>query len=587
MKNIILFVLQLATVATFLTAQNKIDDKWITKFEKSGYVSTSSYDETMKYFQQLDDNSDCAQLFSFGTSPQGRDLKFLAVTKAKSFDVSAFKSSGKPTLLIINGIHSGEIEGKDASMMLLREILISKQKEYLLDKLNIIVVPIFSVDAHERTSKYNRINQNGPEEMGWRTTSQNYNLNRDWLKADALEMQYMLQLISKWLPDFIVDTHTTDGADYQYTITYAVEKYDNIHKQTADFLKNNFIPFLTKEVEKNSYLIFPYVAFRDWSKGFESGVTSYASTPRFSTGYAALQNRPSLLVETHMMKPYKDRVFSTKVVLETVMKFMNNNADELVTLNKEADEQSIKNLSNEKKYFPVGFSSTEKYSEMPFKGFRSYSESSTISGGSKLVYTNEKQTFNIKFYDDVVVSDSVQLPAAYLVPKEFSSLVDRLKLHGVEVETLKENKTMEVIRYKFKNVKLSSTSNEGRQRVNFDYDTFSEKVNVPEGTYLIRTDQRTVRVIAHALEPKSDDSFIKWGFMNSIFEQKEYFESYVMEKVAEQMLKDDPQLKIEFEKLLNEKEEFRKNPRERLNFFYKRSPYWDKQLNMYPVMRIE
>ncbi|QQS36706.1 MAG: M14 family metallopeptidase [Ignavibacteriales bacterium] len=587
MKNFVLIILQMATVAGILAAQNKIEANWITRFENSGYVSTSGYNETMKYFQQLDDNSDYAKLFSFGTSPQARDLKFFAITKQKEFDPAAFKSSGKPTLLIINGIHSGEIEGKDASMLLLREILITKEKENLLDKLNIIVIPIFSVDAHERISKYNRINQNGPEEMGWRTTSQNYNLNRDWLKADALEMQYMLQLISKWLPDFIVDTHTTDGADYQYTITYAVEHFANIYSGTAKFLDNKFVPFLTKEVEQNDYLIFPYVAFKDWSKGFESGVSDYAATPRFSTGYAAIQNRPALLVETHMMKPYKDRVFSTKVVLETVMRFMNDNADELINLNKEADVQSIENFSKEKKYFPVALKSTDKFSERPFKGFKFYTDSSSISGGSKLVYTNEKQTFNIRFYNDVVSSDSVQLPSAYLIPKEFSYLVDRLKLHGVEAETLTENKTMEVTRYRFKNIKLSSASNEGRQRVGFDYDTFSEKVNVPAGTYIIRTDQRTLRVIAHALEPRSDDSFVKWGFMNSIFEQKEYFESYVMEKVAEQMLKDDPQLKKEFEKLLNENEEFRRNPRERLNFFYKLSPYWDKQLNLYPVMRIE
>ncbi len=587
MKNLVLFVLLMAIVAGYSIAQDKIDGNWITRFESSDFVSTSSYDETMKYFQRLDDYSDYAKLFSFGTSPQGRELKYFAITKEKEFGPADFRSSGKPTLLIINGIHSGEIEGKDASMLLLREILITKEKENLLDKLNIIVVPIFSVDAHERTSKYNRINQNGPEEMGWRTTSQNYNLNRDWLKADALEMQYMLQLISKWLPDFIVDTHTTDGADYQYTITYAVEHFANIYSGTAKFLDNKFVPFLTKEVEQNGYLIFPYVAFKDWSKGFESGVSDYAATPRFSTGYAAIQNRPALLVETHMMKPYKDRVFSTKVVLETVMKFMNDNAEELININKEADEQSVKNFSKEKIHFPVSLKPTDKFSEVPFKGFRYFTDSSSISGGPKLVYTNEKQTFNIRFYDDVVVSDSIQLPAAYLVPEEFGHLVDRLKLHGVEVENLKESKIIEVTRYKFKNVKISSTSNEGRQRVNFDYDTFSERVNVPAGTYLIRTDQRTVRVIAHALEPKSDDSFIKWGFMNSIFEQKEYFESYVMEKVAEQMLKEDPQLKKEFEKMLNENEEFRKSPRERLNFFYKRSPYWDKQLNIYPVMRIE
>lgn len=587
MKIITRTILLLATIANSSFCQKIKDDSWKIKFETSGYTSTSGYDETMEYFAKLNSSSDYAKLINFGKSPQGRDLKFLLVTKEKVFNKDSVKSSGKPLLLINNGIHSGEIEGKDASMLLLREILVTKEKEYLLDSLNLIVIPIFSVDAHERKSKYNRINQAGPDEMGWRTTAQNYNLNRDWLKADAMEMQYMLLLFSEWMPDFIIDTHTTNGADYQYTLTYAVETFGNIYHRTGEFLKNNFVPFLTNTVEENNYLIFPYVAFRDWSKGFDSGISSYASTPRFSTGYSAVQNRPAILVETHMMKPYRDRVFSTKVVLETVMNFINLFASRITSLNIEADKNSIRDFTEAGKHFPLSFKSTEKYSELPFKGFRYYNDSSSISGSAKLVYTNVKETFTVKMYDDIIPSDSILIPSAYLVPQEFKNLIDRIKLHGVAVEQLTGNKTLDVTRYKFNNVKFSSTSYEGRQRVNFDYDTFTANVTVPKGTYVIKTNQRTVRIIAHLLEPKSDDSFVKWGFMNSIFEQKEYFESYVMEKLAEQMLNDDALLKKEFEQKLSEDEAFRKNPRERLNFFYKKSPYWDKQLNLYPIMRVE
>ena len=196
---------------------------WETVFEKSGFVSTADYQQSMDYFQKLADYSEYAELYSFGSSPQGRKLKYLLVTKESNIRFPPGVELFKPTILIINGIHSGEIEGKDASMLLLREILITKEKEYLLDSLNIIVIPIFSVDGHERKSKFNRINQNGPEEMGWRTTAQNLNLNRDWMKADAPEMQAMLKLVNEWDPDFIIDTHTTNGADYQYTVTYSIE----------------------------------------------------------------------------------------------------------------------------------------------------------------------------------------------------------------------------------------------------------------------------------------------------------------------------------------------------------------------------
>ncbi|BDQ03052.1 M14 family metallopeptidase [Ignavibacterium sp.] len=312
--KVILFVLLVYT-ASF--AQNN----WTTLFERSGFISTSDYNETMNYFKRLDEASDYADLFGFGRSSQGRDLNCLLVTKEDKSSIEQRIAEGKKplekaTILIINGIHSGEIEGKDASMILLREILITKEKEYLLDSINLLVVPIFSVDGHERKSKYNRINQNGPEEMGWRTTAQNYNLNRDWIKADSPEMQSMLILISTWNPDFIIDTHTTDGADYQYSVTYQVERFSNIDSQIGSWLSEKFVPYLENKVTEKGFLIFPYVSMKNWSQGLDSGITDWASSPRFSTGYFALRNRPSLLVETHMIKPYKERVFATKAVLE-------------------------------------------------------------------------------------------------------------------------------------------------------------------------------------------------------------------------------------------------------------------------------
>ncbi|NWG27593.1 MAG: hypothetical protein HXY48_03550, partial [Ignavibacteriaceae bacterium] len=309
-----------------ILAQEEAND-WKTVFEKSGFVSTASYEQTMNYFQNLTDNSEFAELLTFGISPQRRELKYLLLTNESKTDREMSAQLGvrelfKPTILIINGIHSGEIEGKDASMILLREILITKQKEYLLDSINIIVVPIFSVDGHERKSKYNRINQNGPEEMGWRTTAQNLNLNRDWMKADAPEMQAMLKLVNRYIPDFVIDTHTTNGADYQYTVTYSVEWSKNIYKLTGDWLGNEFAPYLEKEVEEKGFLIFPYVYLKNWDKGPDEGLIYWPSSPRFSSGYFALQNRPMLLVETHMLKPYKERVYSTKAVLETTLEFV-------------------------------------------------------------------------------------------------------------------------------------------------------------------------------------------------------------------------------------------------------------------------
>ena len=580
------------TLFIFLLYVNQIisqqtDQHWETVFEKSGFISTASYEQTMNYFLKLADNSEFAEFLTFGISPQGRKLKYLLVTKESKKMAPTGKKLFKPTILIINGIHSGEIEGKDASMILMREILITKEKEYLLDSINIIAVPIFSVDGHERKSKYNRINQNGPEEMGWRTTAQNLNLNRDWMKADAPEMQAMLKLVNEWYPDFIIDTHTTNGADYQYTVTYSVEWSKNIYKPLGDWLGNEFAPYLEKEVEEKGFLIYPYVYLKNWDKGLDEGLIFWPSTPRFSSGYFAIQNRPMLLVETHMLKPYKDRVYSTKAVLETTLEFIFNNSTRLKKINQQADEHTCK-LYEEGKYLPITFSNTDKYDVMNFRGYEYYWDSSTVSGAKKLVYTDRKKDFEVKYFNDITVTDSIKVAKGYYILPQYSYLVDRLKLHGLNAILIEDElKDVEITRYKFKDVKFAASPYEGRQSVTFNYDTYTEKINIPKGSFLFLTDQRAARVLTHLLEPKSADSFVQWGFMNQIFEQKEYYEDYVMEKLAEEMLQNDSELKKEFEEKLKSEEAFRNNSKARLDFFYERSPYPDKQLNVYPILRIE
>jgi hypothetical protein len=585
MKSLLIPVV-LYLLTQFLFSQTS--DKWITDFETSRFIATPCYDESMEYFQQLTDFSQYAEFRNFGDSPQGRDLKYLIVSKDMEFDSEHAKRSGKPLVLIINGIHSGEIEGKDASMILLREMLVTKEKENIIDSLILIVVPIFNVDGHERSGKYNRINQNGPEEMGWRTTAQNLNLNRDWLKADAPEMQAILKLFNAWLPDFIIDSHTTDGADYQYNLTYLVEKYRNIYSGTADWMKKRFIPYLEASVEQKGFLIHPYIYLKDHHKGFDGGIIDWASTPRFSTGYAALQNRPSLLIETHMIKPYKDRVYSTKATFEAVLKFVSSNASALIDLNKRADENSVLEYSIDKNYLPISFEESEKYDEVNLKGYKYIWEKSDISGAQKLVYTKEKKEFNVKYYNDVIATDSIDVPDAYIIPKEWwDNGLSRLQIHGVKTKYFQRDTTILVKKYKFNNVKFDSASYEGNHRVSFETTSYIQEVLINTGDVYVPTNQRTIRVIVNLLEPDAGDSFVRWGFMNSIFERKEHVENYVMEKLAEEMLIENAELRKEFEAKLNEDEEFRKNPKERLDFFYKRSPYYDKNYQTYPVMRIE
>lgn len=586
MKLVVLFLLTVFTAFS----QETVENDWITYFEKSGFVGTPDYNETMTYFQKIADASEYAEFSSFGISPQGRELKYLILTKEELNNRVLSSQLGmrelnKTTVLIVNGIHAGEIEGKDASMLLLREILITKEKEYLLDSINIIVVPIFSVDGHERKSRFNRINQNGPEEMGWRTTAQNLNLNRDWMKADTPEMQAMLKLIHRYFPDFAIDTHTTNGVDHQYDVTYQVETYGNMYFKTADLLKTKFVPYLLNKVEENGFKIFPYVGMRNWESGNDISIYSWASSPRLSTGYFALINCPSLLVETHMIKPYKERVYSTKVVLETTLQFVFENSSYVKQLHSDAYLHTETKLAHS--YMPITFSANDEFEEDIFKSYEFYHDSSEISGSQKLVYTDKLKDYPVKHFKNVIPTDSIKYAKGYYIPREYSFLVDRLAVHGIEANIVRDDELISVTRYKFKNVKFAERPYEGRHRVSFDYDTIKEDILVHAGTFYFRVDMMSAHILTTLLEPKSQDSFIQWGFMNQIFEQKEYFEQYVMEKLAEDMMNSDETLKNEFSQKLENDEKFKNNPHERLNFFYKKSPYWDKSLNLYPILRVD
>ncbi len=581
MKKLSIFLVVIFTSSVLLSQPQN----WLTPFELSGGKSTATYSETIGYLKKLADHSPFAKLSVLGKSPQGRDIYCFMVSRDTLFTPAEAKKNGKAVVMIINGIHSGEIEGKDASLLLLRDLLVDNKNKHFLDDLVILMVPVFNIDGHERISPYNRINQDGPDNMGFRTNALNLNLNRDWLKADAPEMRLILKLFSDWLPDFMVDNHTTDGADYQYTITYGLERHGNIHPVLARVVDSLFIPHLRSKVEADGFLVAPYVTLRD---EIDKGMLDYASTPRFSGGYAAIQNRISLLVETHMIKPFQERVYATKSVLESVLSFVAGNSKNLKEWNRQADSLSAMSYGLNKNFFPVSFTTADTFNKyFEFKGFEYEKVYSEYSGDEKIVYTDRKFTKKIPFYDIVEAVDSVKAPSAYIIPPQYIGIASILRLHGVKTDTIDIPTEFNVTRYRFRDVKFAERPFEGRHRATYNYDEFRETVTVPAGSLIAKTNQRAVRVLLHALEPKSADSFVSWGFFNAIFERKEYFEDYVMEKLIPDMIEKDPGLMDEFRKKVASDEKFAKNPYERLNFFYERSPYFDKNYNLYPVMRVE
>lgn len=564
--------------------KKNISNYWLTHFEKSNKLESPDYENTLKYFQKFADKTPYIKINTIGTTPKGRELKIIIVSKDKAFTPEQAKRTGKAIILIQNGIHPGEVEGKDACMLLLREILITKEKNHLLDNTILLIIPVLNVDGHERISPFNRPNQNGPKKMGWRTNALNLNLNRDYLKADSPEIRSFLKLFNEWLPDFMIDNHTTNGADYQYHVTYGIETHQNIDRGLVGWIEKKYLPHLLQKVERDGFIIGPYMEFK--SGTIESGILDLPAPPRLSHGYCATQNRVCLLVETHSLKPFANRVYSTKSMMEHTIDFVNKNHKEIVALNKSADKQTIKNYLADKKKFPLVLAGNGKFDKFLFKGFEWYDEHSDITGSTVRKYTNKPIEIDIPIFNKANSIKKIIVPAAYLIPPQFSDVIDVIKSHKIKFNVLTSTKKLKVEKYRFTNVTFAARPYEGRQMPGFNVESFIEQCDIQSGSLIIYTNQRQLRVIVNLLEPEAPDSFVRWGFFNAFFERKEYAEAYVMEPYAKQMLNDDPFLKNEFYKKLNEDEAFKNNAGERLDFFYKRSPFYDEGENVYPILRL-
>jgi len=559
-------------------------DQWLTWYEKSNFLETPRYEETIKYSKMLANASDFIHYTTFGKSPQGRDLPLLIANKNKNFTPESVHQSGNAVLLIEACIHPGESEGKDAGLLFLRDVFIHQKYPDLLENTTILFIPIFNVDGHERFSPYNRINQNGPKEMGWRTTATNYNLNRDFTKADAPEMQQWLKLFNEWMPDLFMDIHTTDGADYQYQLTYAMPVQGEMNKSQTDW-QNHYLQELEHDLLQKDILIFPYVSFRRWHDP-QSGLIRRPQSPRYSIGYSAIQNRPALLVETHMLKNYKTRVDATYELLVYTTEILDNEYKKLKQINANSDIQAQQLAGKE---FILDFRTSRKDSTyIKFKGVDYSIVKSDLTDGNWVQFTDKPKEYNLVLFDKTIPARKVTLPHAYIIPVEWEDVISRIHWHGINFKTINNDTTITIETYKFSDVQFANFPYEGRQMVrNFNKRTIEIEKTFHKGSIIIPVNQRRAKVVAHLLEPDGPDSFLQWGFFNTIFERKEYVETYVMEEMAREMIKENPQLKIEFDKAVQENPELYNNQWSKVFWFFERTPYWDNQKDIYPVGRIK
>ncbi len=560
-------------------------DDWQTWYEQHNQNKTPSYDETIRFARQLADSSAYIHYSVIGKSHRNKDIPLLILDMNGNFNPAAVHNSGNKILLVNAAIHPGEPVGKDAGLMLFRDIAIKNMHHEIMEDVTLLFIPIMNVDGHERFGPYNRINQNGPEEMGWRTNAINLNLNRDFLKADSKEVTALLQLWQEWNPDFFIDTHSTNGGDYQYAMTYATgTSKDNMYEELAEWTKTTYIAQVEEKMEDDGFPVFPYVTYRSWHDP-RSGLRSGVGNPMYSTSYANYRNRPGLLLETHMLKPYEVRVESTYRMLVNTIDILHQDQ----SLKKIVEKADIYAASDEflKKDFPLSFQLTNDSVMVDFLGVEYKKVKSDLTGGDWFIYDSEKPVqYQIAWFNQSKPALKVKLPSSYIIPVEYNTVIDRLKVHGIEMTELAEDKIIEVESYKFTDVSLAGSSREGRQTASFQTETISQKRTYPKGSVIVPMNQPEARLIAMALEPMAYGSFAYWGFFNAIFERVEYFESYTMEQMAREMLEEDPSLKEKLDQEILENPDLANNPYAILTWFYKQTPYYDQQHNVYPVGRI-
>ncbi len=575
---------------------------WITPTEKSGFVTTPTYNETINWLQKLAAASPLISMVSIGKSAEGRDIVMLIASTEKIISAAALKKSAKPLLLVQAGIHSGEIDGKDAGMMLLRDIAFGNKK-YLLDKVNFLFIPILNVDGHERSSSYNRPNQRGPQNMGWRTNAQNLNLNRDYAKIDSKEIRAVIKVMNEYDPLLYMDIHVTDGADYQYDITFGGHGKQGYSTGISNWLANTYKPLADKDLTAQGHVpggLLTTVNDRD----FSAGNILILGEPRFSDAYGDLRHMASILVENHSLKPFKQRVLGTYVLLQSTLTILATKGSLLKEITKadrakRATEIPMKwkvpQMEKSVSFEPQSNLLQKNKSALPvdslsLSGIQSIIKKSIITNADYVEWTGKPITMMIANYKGTEAVSFIRRPKAYYVPASGYEIIERLKIHGIQMEILQQPREVSVEMYRVQTVNIGNEEGktipfEGHLQVNASTKVELHKQLYAAGSARISTDQPLGDLAMLLLEPDSPDSYFQWGFFLSVLQRTEYIEGYVMEPTIKKMLADSPELTKEFELKKATDTAFANNPTAIYNWFYSKSNYHDQSYLLYPVGR--
>ena len=543
-----------------------------TPYEKGNGNQTTTYEEMVKFYDDLDKNFESISVVEKGKDDNGELIRVVIFDNSKKQNI--------PVIFINNGIHPGESDGIDATMMLIRDLALGKIK--VPQNTKVAAIEAYNISGMQRRGKFSRANQNGPEEHGFRGNARNFDLNRDFIKNDT-ENAKAFQEIFHWLkPIYFIDNHVSNGADYQYTFTYISTNKERLGNSLGTYFHKEMQPKLIQKMEKSKILNVPYVNIHGDSP--DEGFPAFMDSPRYATGYTTLFNIPGTVAETHMLKPYQDRVNATYEYMKHSINFVDEN---YLDISKKIMEELTNYLPNKKYAIRWKLDST-KYSFIDFKGYEAGKKPSEISGKPRLFYDRNKPfTRKVKFFDTYKADKEIIIPTYYVIPKSEGKIIENLKRNQIKFKELQSDSLITVESYKIVDFKTVKNPYEGHY-LHFDTQVSSElkTKKFRKGDYLVSTKQSGVKFLLETLEPEAVDSYFNWNFFDGILGQKEYFSDYVFEDTAAELLKTNKALKTAFELKKASDAKFAEDGAAQLDWVYKNSEYYEGSVNQYPIYRI-
>lgn len=551
-----------------------------TPFERSEGKQTATYAECIAFYQQLDKLSPDLSIRVMGMSDAGYPYHVVLFSNDGVADPAVWHRRHKVVILINNGIHPGEPDGVDASMLLLRDLVAGKM--HLPDNVALAVIPLYNIGGALNRTAFSRVNQNGPETYGFRGNAQNLDLNRDFTKNDSRNARSFVQIFHWVNPDIQIDNHVSDGADYQYTMTLLASQWNKLGGELGTWLHDVYGPALFADMEKKGWPMTPYVEFEAGNP--DRGWDGFYDEPRYSSGYATLFHTVAFMPETHMLKPFHDRVLATYSLMQAMIAEASKDASGLLEKRRHdiAADQDSTRLSLDWKV------DKSRWDTITFRGYETGTKISGVTGMPRMYYDHTKPfTKPVRFYDYFASDVSVTVPAAYLIPQGWHDVVDLLQLNGVRMRRLTRDSTVDAEVYHIADYRSAARAYEKHHKntaIKVTEDT--EPVHLLKGDYVIPTDQPARRFLVEMLEPTGEDSYFAWNFFDAILQQKEGYSAYRWEDVAEVWLKDHPEVKQELEEKKRTDSVFARSASQQLNFVYRHSPYYEPAHMRYPVYRV-